>query len=199
MTAVGIFLFLVIAAIAIIAYFVWNSYNRLVTLRARYRNAYSQIDVQLQRRYDLIPNLVETAKGYLKHERETLEAVIAARNQAMTAMRQAAQVPGDPQAMQGMATAEVALTGSLGRLFALSEAYPELKGDQSMNSVMEELKSTENKLAFARQGFNDSVTSYNTQREIFPSNLVATSFNFSAAELWKELKPEAKEAPRVSF
>jgi LemA protein len=199
MSAIGIFLFLIIVVVGIVAFFLWNGYNRLVTLRARYRNAYAQIDVQLQRRYDLIPNLVETAKGYMKHERETLEAVIAARNQAVTATRQAAMAPGDPQAMTQIATAEAALSGSLGRLFALSEAYPDLKADRSMGAVMEELTSTENKLAFARQGFNDAVTVYNTQREIFPSNLVAGSFGFTGAELWQEMKPAAKEAPRVSF
>jgi len=183
----------VVAAIAI------NGYNRLVTLRNRYQNAYAQIDVQLRRRYDLIPNLVETAKGYMKHERETLEAVIAARNSAMSANSQAARNPGDPNAMQELAQAEVALSGSLGRLFALAEAYPDLKADRSMSQLMEELTSTENRIAFARQAFNDGVTLYNTQREVFPSNIIAGMFNFLGAELLREEEPEVRSAPRVSF
>jgi LemA protein len=193
------FLIFLIAIVAIIGVVVVNAYNRLVTLRNRYKNAFSQIDIQLRRRYDLIPNLVETVKGYMKHERETLEAVIAARNAAMNANAQAAQTPGDPQAMQQLASAEATLTGSLGRLFALSESYPDLKADQSMGQLMEELRSTENRIAFARQAFNDAVTLYNTRREVFPSNLVASSFNFQAAELLEESQPEVKEVPRVSF
>lgn len=193
------FLIFLIAIVAIVGVVVVNAYNRLVTLRNRYKNAFSQIDIQLRRRYDLIPNLVETVKGYMKHERETLEAVIAARNAAMNANVQAAQTPGDPQAMQQLASAEAALTGSLGRLFALSESYPDLKADQSMGQLMEELRSTENRIAFARQAFNDAVTLYNTRREVFPSNLVASSFNFQAAELLEESQPEVKEVPRVSF
>jgi LemA protein len=195
---VGILIFLV-ALVAIIAIIVMNLYNRLVALRNRYKNAYSQIDVQLQRRYDLIPNLVETAKGYMKHERETLEAVIAARNVAQTANSRAAQNPGDPEAMQQLGAAEVGLTGALSRLMVVSEAYPDLKADQSMMMVMEELSSTENKVAFARQAFNDSVTFYNTQRESFPSNLLAKQFAFGPAELLAEVAPEVKAAPRVSF
>ncbi|MEM0980018.1 MAG: LemA family protein, partial [Cyanobacteria bacterium P01_H01_bin.58] len=173
--------------------------NRLVTLRNRYQNAFAQIDVQLRRRYDLIPNLVETVKGYMKHERETLEAVIAARNGAVTATQRAARAPGDPAAMQQLAGAEAALTGSLGRLFALSESYPELKANENMAQLMEELSSTENRIAFARQAFNDAVTLYNTQREVFPSNLIAGNFNFQAAELLEESAPEVKATPRVSF
>jgi LemA protein len=195
---VGILIFLV-ALIAIIALVGMNLYNRLVALRNRYKNAYSQIDVQLQRRYDLIPNLVETAKGYMKHERETLEAVIAARNVAQTANARASQNPGDPEAMQQLGAAEVGLTGALSRLMVVSEAYPDLKADQSMMMVMEELSSTENKVAFARQAFNDSVTFYNTQRESFPSNLLAKQFAFGPAELLAEVAPEVKAAPRVSF
>jgi LemA protein len=193
------FLIFLIVVVAII--FLWgqNLYNRLVTLRNRYKNAYSQIDVQLQRRYDLIPNLVETAKGYMKHERETLEAVIAARNVAQTASGRAAQNPGDPQAMQQLGAAEAGLTGALSRLMVVSEAYPDLKADSSMAVVMEELSSTENKVAFARQAFNDAVTFYNTARESFPANLLAKQWSFGSAELLAEVAPEVKSAPRVSF
>lgn len=194
----GALIFLVVLSL-IVGFIVMDAYNRLVTLRNRYKNAYSQIDVQLQRRYDLIPNLVETAKGYMKHERETLEAVIAARNSAMSANAQAARTPGDPQAMQRLDAAETVLTGALGRLLVLSEAYPDLKADQTMTQLMEELTSTENRVAFARQAFNDAVTLYNTKREVFPSNLIANSFNFSAAELLAAVAEEVKAAPRVSF
>lgn len=200
---IGIFVFLtviliVLAVVATVA--AMNIYNRLVTLRNRYRNAFSQIEVQLRRRYDLIPNLVETVKGYMKHERETLEAVIAARSAAMDASRQAAQLPGNPAAMQQLASAESALTGTLGRLFALSESYPDLKANQNMAQLAEELRTTENQIAFARQGFNDSVTSYNTSREVFPNNLVANSFNFRPAELLEVIEaPEMRQTPKVSF
>ncbi len=195
----GIFVFIIIAAIGTVISVVWSSYNRLVTLRSRYRNAYSQIDVQLQRRYDLIPNLVETAKGYMTHERETLEAVIAARNTAMGAAQGAAADPGNPQAMQRSASAESELTGVLGRLLMVSEAYPDLKANQQMIMLMEELSTTENKVSFARQAFNDEITLYNTKREVFPSNLIANAFNFSAAELWADVTEGARQAPRVSF
>ncbi|MEH1822053.1 MAG: LemA family protein [Nostoc sp.] len=188
-----------VALVAIVAVTIINSYNDLVKYRNRYKNAYSQIDVQLQRRYDLIPNLVETAKGYMKHERETLEAVIAARNTAINASSRAAQNPGDPQAMQQLGNAEGALTGALSRLMVLSESYPELKADRAMTQVMEELSSTENRIAFARQAFNDAVTLYNTKSESFPSNLVANTFNFTVAELLPEATPEIRNAPRVSF
>lgn len=188
-----------VALVAIVAVIIINSYNDLVKYRNRYKNAYSQIDVQLQRRYDLIPNLVETAKGYMKHERETLEAVIAARNSAINASSRAAQNPGDPQAMQQLGNAEGALTGALSRLMVLSESYPELKADRAMTQVMEELSSTENRIAFARQAFNDAVTLYNTKSESFPSNLVANTFNFTVAELLPEATPEMRNAPRVSF
>ncbi|NJK99097.1 MAG: LemA family protein [Spirulinaceae cyanobacterium SM2_1_0] len=188
-----------VVIIGVVASIVISSYNRLVTLRNRYQNAYAQIDVQLRRRYDLIPNLVETAKGYMKHERETFEAVIAARNAAMTANSQAASQPGDPSAMQGLAQAEAMLGGTLGRLFALAEAYPDLKADRTMTQLMEELTSTENRIAFARQAFNDGVTLYNTQREVFPSNIIAGMFNFQGAELLQEADPEVRSAPRVSF
>jgi LemA protein len=188
-----------VALVAIVAVIIINGYNDLVKYRNRYKNAYSQIDVQLQRRYDLIPNLVETAKGYMKHERETLEAVIAARNSAINASSRAAQNPGDPQAMQQLGNAEGALTGALSRLMVLSESYPELKADRAMTQVMEELSSTENRIAFARQAFNDAVTLYNTKSESFPSNLVANTFNFTVAELLPEATPEIRNAPRVSF
>jgi LemA protein len=179
--------------------FVVGAYNTLVTLRNRYKNAYAQIDVQLKRRYDLIPNLVETAKGYLKHERGTLEAVIAARNSAATANAKAAQNPGDASAMKELSGAETALAGSLTRFFALAEAYPDLKANTTMMSLMEELTSTENKVAFARQAYNDAVMAYNTRREVFPSNIIAGSFNFAPAELFVIDKPEQKEAPKVTF
>ncbi len=171
--------------------FVIGAYNSLVTLRNRYKNAYSQIDVQLKRRYDLIPNLVETAKGYLAHERGTLEAV--------TANTRAAQNPGDTSAMKEISSAESALSGAMGRLFALAEAYPDLKANTTMLSLMEELTSTENKVSFARQAYNDSVMAYNTRREVFPTNLIAGPFNFGPAELFVIDKPEQKEAPKVSF
>jgi LemA protein len=179
--------------------FVVGAYNSLVTLRNRYKNAYSQIDVQLKRRYDLIPNLVETAKGYLSHERGTLEAVIAARNAAATANTRAAQNPGDASAMKELSSAESALGGVMGRLFALAEAYPDLKANTTMLNLMEELTSTENKVSFARQAYNDAVMAYNTRREVFPTNLIAGPFNFGPAELFVIDKPEQKEAPKVSF
>src|SRR5438105_9591290 len=179
--------------------FVIGGYNALVTLRKRYKNAYSQIDVQLKRRYDLIPNLVETAKGYLQHERGTLEAVILARNAAVTANTRAARNPGDASAMKEISSAESALSGVMGRLFALAEAYPDLKPNTTMLSLMEELTSTENKVSFSRQAYNDSVMAYNTRREVFPTNLIAGPFNFGPAELFVIDKPEQKDAPKVSF
>jgi LemA protein len=179
--------------------FVVRIYNRLVSLRNRYENGFSQIDVQLKRRYDLIPNLVETAKGYMKHERETLEAVIAARNQAVTAEKAASRSPGDPQAIRNLAGAEGALSGALSRLFAVAEAYPDLKANQNMLSLQEELTSTENKVAFARQAYNDAVTTYNTQREVVPDVFVANMFNFREAMLFELESPAERDAPRVSF
>ncbi len=187
---------LIIALIAVVV----GIYNRLVSDRNIYKNAFAQIDVQLKRRYDLIPNLVETAKGYLKHERETLEAVIAARSTAVGASKKAAANPGDPGAMQGLMQAEGMLSGALGKLFALSEAYPDLKANENMAQLTEELTSTENKIAFARQAFNDMVTTYNTNREKFPNNILAGMFNFQQAELLESTEsPEERQAPKVSF
>jgi LemA protein len=174
-------------------------YNKLVALRNRYRNAFAQIDVQLKRRYDLIPNLVETAKGYIKHERETLEAVTKARNLAVTAGQQAAANPGDPGAMKSLGGAEGQLTAALGRLFAVMEAYPDLKANQNMLALQEELSSTENKIAFARQAYNDSVMTYNTSRETFPSVMFAGMFGFQPADLFEIEQAGEREAPKVSF
>jgi LemA protein len=188
----------VVIAIGVIA-FVIGVYNKLVTMRNRYKNAYAQIDVQLKRRYDLIPNLVETAKGYIKHERETLEAVTAARNIAYAASKAAAANPGDATAMKSLASAETGLGGTLSRLMMVSESYPDLKANQNMMQLTEELTSTENKISFARQAYNDSVMVYNTDREVFPSSLIANTFNFGPAELFVIDKPEQKDAPKVSF
>jgi LemA protein len=192
---------ILIPVVITIVVLIWAAsvYNGLVALRNRYKNAYSQVDVQLKRRYDLIPNLVETAKGYMKHERETLEAVIAARNQAVSAGQRAAASPGDPQAMQALSGAETALTGTLGRLFALAESYPDLKANQNMMALQEELTSTENKVAFARQAFNDAVTVYNTRRESFPDMIVANFTNFQPAQLFEIQSYEEREAPKVTF
>jgi LemA protein len=179
--------------------FAISIYNRLVGGRNRFKNAFAQIDVQLTRRHDLIPNLVETAKGYMKHERETLEAVINARNTAVAGLKAAAADPSDPEAMKKLAQAEQGLSGALGRLFALSEAYPDLKANENMMQLSEELTTTENKVAFSRQAYNDSVMDYNTLRESFPNNFFAGWFNFRPAELL-EIEDEAKrEVPKVSF
>ena len=174
-------------------------YNKLVGLRNRFKNAFSQIDVQLKRRYDLIPNLVEVAKGYMKHERETLEAVVQARNQAVSAGQQAAQNPGDPAAMKSLGSAEGQLTGALGRLFALSENYPDLKANQNMMSLQEELSTTENKVAFSRQAYNDAVMRYNTARETFPAVVFAGMLNFQEANLFEIEEAAERVAPKVSF
>jgi len=194
---------IIAAAVLILLFFVLmfivSAYNHLVTLRNRYKNANAQIDVQLKRRYDLIPNLVETAKGYIKHERETLEEVTKARNIAYAASQTAAANPGDASAMKNLTSAETGLAGTLSRLMMVSEAYPDLKANQNMMQLTEELTSTENKISFSRQAYNDSVMAYNTQREVFPSNIIAGSFNFAPAELFVVEKPEQKGAPKVQF
>ena len=186
----------------VIGVVVWaiSIYNGLVALRNRFKNAFAQIDVQLKRRYDLIPNLVEVAKGYMAHERGTLEAVIAARNGAASAAQKAAADPADGQAIQGLATAEAGLSGALGKLFALAEAYPDLKANQNMMAVQEELTSTENKIAFARQAYHDSVMEYNTRRESFPDAIFAGFFQFKAAELLQATESaEERQAVKVKF
>jgi LemA protein len=193
----GMIILLAIAVVAVL--FFIGIYNRLVTARNAFKNAFAQIDVQLTRRYDLIPNLVETAKAYLKHERETLENVIRARNTAVEGLRQAASNPADPAAVQKLSSADAQLNGVLGRLFAVAEAYPDLKANQNMMQLSEELTSTENKVAFARQAYNDSVMTYNNARETFPNSIVAGMFHFDAAQLLDIVKPEAREAPKVSF
>jgi LemA protein len=195
----AIIVLIVLVPLVLIVGFLITAYNRLVSLRNRFQNAFAQIDVQLKRRYDLIPNLVETAKGYIKHERGTLEAVTAARNIAASANARAAQRPGDEAAMKELSGAEAALTGTLSRLLAVAEAYPDLKANQTMARLMEELTSTENKVAFARQAYNDSVMVYNTGRETFPTNVVAGPFNFTRAELFVVESPAEKQAPKVSF
>ena len=185
-------------AVAVIVYGI-VLYNGLVAFRNRFKNAFAQIDVQLTRRHDLIPNLVETAKGYMAHEKTTLEAVVAARSRAIDSLQQASGNPGDPAAIRQLADAEQGLSSALGRLMVLVEAYPDLKADQNMRQLSEELTSTENKVAFARQAYNDAVMHYNTGREAFPSNLVAGWFRFLPADLL-DIEDEAKrEAPQVSF
>jgi LemA protein len=179
--------------------FLVSLYNKLVTKQNRYENAFSQIDVQLKRRHDLIPNLVETAKGYLEHESETLEAVIAARNQAQSAEQKAAQNPGDGDAMSALMNAESMLSSALGSLMVTVEDYPELKADETMNRLMEELSSTENRIAFARQAFNDAVTDYNTAREKFPAVMVANMFGFKEGTLFEIEVEEERQAPEVAF
>lgn len=191
---------LVVLAVVVIAIFwVVGLYNGLVTLRNRFKNAFAQIDVQLKRRYDLIPNLVESVKGYMKFERETLEAVIQARNAASAAASRAAANPADGAAIQGLASAEGALTGTLGKLFALAESYPDLKANQNMLQLQEELTSTENKVAFARQAYNDAVMAYNIGREKFPASIIAGSFGFLPAQLLEIENPVERVAPKVSF
>lgn len=174
-------------------------YNSLVLLRNRYKNAFAQIDVQLKRRYDLIPNLVEVVKGYMTHERETLEAVVKARGMAMSASSAASANPGDPDAMNTLASAEGALKGSMARLMVVVERYPDLKANQNMLSLQEELTSTENKVSFARQSYNDAVMVYNTKRETFPSNIFAGLFGFREAKLFEILDATEREAPKVKF
>jgi LemA protein len=190
---------IIIGAVVVLIIYAVVGYNGLVALRNRVKNAFAQIDVQLQRRYDLIPNLVETAKGYIKHERETLEAVIQARNQAQAAARAAGSDPTAPGAISGLAGAEGVLGSALGRLFALAEAYPDLKANQNMMQLSEELSSTENRIAFARQAFNDAVMTYNTKREQFPAVIIANNFGFKEAEMLELEDKEARKAVKVSF
>ncbi|MEQ9459643.1 MAG: LemA family protein [Phycisphaeraceae bacterium] len=201
-TTAIVLIVLAVLAVLLLAIIIWlvGIYNRLVTLRNRNENAFAQIDVQLKRRYDLIPNLVETAKGYMAHERETLDAVISARNQAMKIEANIGGPGGiDAAAIGQLASAEGALTGALGRLMAVMEAYPDLKANQNMLAIQEELTTTENKIAFSRQAFNDSVTVYESYRESFPPVIFAGMFGFKEATVWELDEPEAKSAPRVSF
>ena len=190
---------IILGILAALVVFAISIYNKLVASRNQYKNAFAQIDVQLTRRHDLIPNLVETAKGYMAHERETLEAVINARNSAVSGLKDAAADPTNPDAMKNLAAAEQGLSGALGRLFALAEAYPDLKANENMMQLSEELTTTENKVAFARQAFNDSVMNYNTYRESFPNNLFAGWFNFGPAELLEIEDEKKREVPEVSF
>ncbi len=188
-----------VALVVVLGAWAAGIYNSLVGLRNRFKNAFAQIDVQLKRRYDLIPNLVEVAKGYMKHESSTLEAVIKARNIALAASQSAAANPADANAMKGLVSAESGLTGALSRLLVVSEQYPELKANQNMLQLTEELTSTENKIAFARQAYNDSVMTYNTTREVFPNVIFAGMFGFLPAELFKIEDPTERNAPKVSF
>ena len=190
---------ILLVIIVVIVIFLVGIYNGLVTARNSFKNAFAQIDVQLQRRYDLIPNLVETAKAYMAHERQTLEAVTAARTAAMSGLAAAKANPGDPQAMQQLSGAENQLTGTLKSLFAVSEAYPDLKANQNMMQLSEELTSTENKVSFARQAYNDAVMYYNNKREVAPNSFVANMFNFAAATSWEVESPDVKKAVKVSF
>ena len=192
-------LIILIVIVAGIAVFLISNYNRLVSLRNRVRNSFSQIDVQLKRRYDLIPNLVETAKGYMKHEKDTLEAVINARSRAMSGLTIAAKDPADAAAIQELMAAEGALTGALGKLLAISESYPDLKANQNMMQLTEELTSTENKVSFARQSYNDSVMGYNNACEQFPSSVIAGMFNFARSQFFEIVVETEREAPKVSF
>jgi LemA protein len=196
----GIVIGIIVAVVVLILLFwVIGGYNRLVRARNAFKNAFAQIDVQLTRRYDLIPNLVETARGYMQHERETLENVIRARNSAFEGLKAAAADPGNAAAVQKLSGADTQLAGALGRLFAVAEAYPDLKANQNMMQLSEELTSTENKVSFARQAYNDAVMTYNNAREVFPSSVVAGMFTFQPAQLLDISKPEAREAPKVSF
>jgi len=191
---------IVVGVLALLAVFMFTgTYNSLIKLRNRYENAYSQIDVQIKRRHDLIPNLVETAKGYMEHEKETLTAVIEARNQAMSASKAAAANPGDAASMRNMMSAETGLNGALGRLMMIAEQYPDLKANQNMLALQEELTSTENKVAYSRQGYNDAVTSYNNAREVFPTVILAGMFGFKDAELLRVDDPEERKVPSVTF
>ena len=192
-------LVLVIGLVLVVAVIVIGIYNGLVRLRNRVKNAYAQIDVQLKRRYDLIPNLVETAKGYMKHEKETLEDVISARNQAVSAASAASKDPTAAGAIKDLAGADGALTGALGRLMVVVEDYPDLKANENMMQVQEELTSTENKVAFSRQAYNDAVLGYNNKREMFPSNIIAGMFGFKFAQSWELDDEAARDVPKVDF
>ncbi|MBI2440752.1 MAG: LemA family protein [Lentisphaerae bacterium] len=195
----SIALIIVLAVVVLVILYVIGIYNRLINLRNRFKNAFAQIDVQLKRRYDLIPNLVETAKSYMKYERSTLEAVTQARNQAAAAGQKAAANPADASAIKGLMGAEATLTGALGKLFALVENYPDLKANQTMLQLMEELTSTENKVSFARQAYNDAVMTYNISRETFPAVIVANLFAFAAAQLFEITAEQERQAPKVAF
>ena len=198
--SIALIILVIVAALALVAaMMVIGAYNGLVTLRNRFKNAFAQIDVQLKRRYDLIPNLVEVAKGYMKHERETLEAVIAARNAAYAASKAAAANPADPAAMKSLLSADSGLGGALSRLMVVSEQYPDLKANQNMLQLTEEMTSTENKISFARQAYNDSVMAFNTTRERFPTNLIAGMFNFAEAQLFQVDDAAERNAPKVKF
>jgi LemA protein len=199
MTAILITLGIFAGCAILVGLWIMAIYNGLVALRNRFKNAFAQIDVQLKRRYDLIPNLVETAKAYLSHERETLEAVIAARNGAASAGQAAASDPGNPEAIQQLMGAETALTGAMSKFFALSEAYPDLKANQNMAQLTEELSSTENKVAFARQAYNDAVMTYNTKREVFPTVLFSGLFGFGPAQLFEITEDRERDAVQVQF
>jgi LemA protein len=199
MSIVLIVLLILLVAVAMLALFVVGIYNRLVALRNRFKNAFAQIDVQLKRRYDLIPNLVEVAKGYLKHEHSTLEDVIKARNIALAASQAAAANPADAAAIKSLGSAETGLAGALSRLMVVAEQYPDLKANQNMMQLTEEITSTENKVSFARQSYNDSVMTYNTTRETFPNVVFAGMFGFLAAELFQIENATEREAPKVSF
>jgi LemA protein len=198
MSPVVITLLVILGIGLLLAFWLIAVYNGLVVSRNRFKNAFAQIDVQLKRRYDLIPNLVEAVKGYMAHERDTLEAVIKARNSAFAASQKVAADPANPGAVKELNQAESQLGGALGRLFALSEAYPDLKANQNMLALQEELTSTENKISFARQAFNDSATAYNNQRQVFPAVMVANMMGFTPAELL-QVEEAAREAPKVSF
>jgi LemA protein len=199
MTTLLVILAAQVVLFVLVGGYVVHKYNTLVELEKRYENAFSQIDVQLKRRYDLIPNLVETAKGYLEHEQETLEAVIEARTQAQAAEEQAAGTPGDPEAMQSLQSAESRLSGSLGQLMMTVEDYPDLKANETMQGLMEELRTTENKIAFARQHYNDAVTAYNVERESFPTILLAGALGYDEAELFEVELEEERDAVEVAF
>ncbi|WP_438481473.1 LemA family protein [Oleiharenicola lentus] len=199
MSAAIIVLLIILAVAVVFAMWAIGGYNALVSLRNRFKNAFAQIDVQLKRRYDLIPNLVEVAKGYMKHERGTLEAVIKARNIAYTASQNAAANPADAGAVKNLLAAETGLAGAMSRLMVVSEQYPDLKANQNMMQLTEEITSTENKISFARQAYNDSVMTYNTKRETFPTNLLAGMFNFSEAQLFQIEDAAERTAPKVSF